>query len=57
MKNWAGLLKGGDKELMIQTVDAMYKTAVKLLAEKHPPAQQLQLLPAPTDEEEDEETA
>lgn len=53
MKNWAGLQKDIDKELLIQGADAMFKIAVRLLAEHQ--VKQLGRLPGPSTEEEDDQ--
>ena len=51
MKFWAGLQKEVDKEALIKGVDTMFKIAVQLLSKKRRAANQSNMLPDATRED------
>jgi hypothetical protein len=56
MKHWAGLQKDVDKEVLIQGVNAMFKIAVQILAERRNEAQANMLPEAAREDEADQES-
>lgn len=55
MKDWAGLQKEIDRELLIQGADTMFKIAVKLLAERQAAKQTNMIQDSAEEEDEDQD--